>query len=151
MNIQKNRRRAVLHESNGSRREVCFFLRQFAETHSGRELAIDLFNSKAGFVTCEDVGQGDFFFVNKSRLLYVEPEERDLLEETLLFPRIAVEVEMIDGEVLQGEFCIELPPERSRLSDFLNFTPQFLYLVREGGRDAILNKFHVLAVKEKRE
>jgi hypothetical protein len=49
--------------------------------------------------------------------------------------------------VFTGKFPVEMPPERSRLSDHLNFTPQFLYLTRETG-DLILNKSYLLFVRD---
>jgi hypothetical protein len=54
---------------------------------------------------------------------------------------------MSGGTVFGGTCPVEMPPERSRLSDHLNFTPQFLYLIRETG-DLILNKSYLLFVRD---
>jgi hypothetical protein len=78
----------------------------------------------------------------------VEPEERDLLEESVFAREIPVEVELSGGQILHGRLPVEMPPERSRLSDYVNFTPRFLYLLREDG-DLILNKCYILSAREK--
>lgn len=148
MNIRKSKRKATIRGGDGWKLDVHFFLRQQAEEHSGRELIIDLLNSKAGFIACDDYLTKEILFVNKSRIMCLELEGQDLLEETLLSPAISVRLELTNGEVLEGVFLVELPPERSRLSDYLNFTPQFLYLCREEG-DLILNKSYVLSAREK--
>jgi len=54
----------------------------------------------------------------------------------------------IKYQELTSSLFLEMPPERSRLSDCLNFSPQFLYLCRQKG-DIILNKSYVFSVKEK--
>ncbi|GAG17642.1 unnamed protein product [marine sediment metagenome] len=66
----------------------------------------------------------------------------------MLAPEVPVEVELINGEILAGSFFVEMPPERSRLSDYLNFSPQFLYLCRQKW-DIILNKAYMRSVKDK--
>ena len=52
------------------------------------------------------------------------------------------------GEIFNGDLFVEMPQERSRVSDFLNFSPDFIYLGREEG-DIILNKEFVFSVKDK--
>lgn len=147
MNMNKSRRKALVWGSDGWKLNANFFLRQFAEEHSGRELILDILNSKAGFIPLEDARTKETLFVNKDKAVFLELEERDLLEETMLSPEIPVRIELTSGETLTGSFFVEMPPERSRLSDFLNFSPQFLYLCREEG-DIILNKSYMLSVMD---
>lgn len=146
--IEKSKRSATICVSDGWRLDVNLFLRQVAEEHSGRELILDILNSKAGFIPLEDFQENEILIVNKSKIMWVELKKRDLTEETMLAPEIPVEVKLTNGEILTGSLFLEMPPERSRLSDCLNFSPQFLYLCREKG-DIILNKAYVFSVKEK--
>jgi hypothetical protein len=127
---------------------VHFFLQAFADGHSGRELILDLLNSESPFLSLENANTGRFVLVNKQRIVCVEPEGRDLVEGTVFTREIPVLVEMWDGRTLQGVFPVELPPERSRLSDHLNLTPAFLYLLGEK-QDFIVNKFHIFSVMER--
>jgi hypothetical protein len=145
--IDKIRRRAAVRGYDGRRMEVNFFLREFAEEHSGRELILDILNSHTSFISIEDFENQGIVFVNKGRIMCVELPERDLLEQSMRSPQSHVSVELINGELLSGSFFIEMPPERSRMSDYLNFTPMFLYLCREQG-DIILNKDYIAYMRD---
>jgi hypothetical protein len=147
--IDKARRSAVVHWSDDHFTEVSFFLQNYAEGHSGRELILDVLNSKSDFLPLEEAQKKKISMVNKQTIRWVELKERDLLEEVMFSQEQPVEVEMLGGKVFQGMFPVEMPPERSRLSDHLNFTPQFLYLLREDG-DLILNKSYVISVREEK-
>ena len=147
MGIDKIRRKAAVRGYDGRRMEVNFFLREFAEEHSGRELILDILNSHASFISIEHFENQGIVFVNKGRIMCVELPERDLLEQSMRSPQSHVSVELLNGEILSGSFFIEMPPERSRMSDYLNFTPMFLYLCREQG-DIILNKDYIAFVRE---
>ena len=86
--------------------------------------------------------------IGKNRFMQVELSERDLLPETLEGHEIPVQIELINGDTLEGSFFTDLPPDRLRLSDFLNHTPQFIYLCRDQD-DVILNKDYILSLKHK--
>jgi len=148
--INKFRHKATVCGSDDWRLEVNLFLRQVAEEHSGREIILDILNSKASFIPLEDFQANEILLVNKSKIMCVELKERDLTEETMLAPEIPVEVKLTNGEILTGGLFLAMRSERSRLSDCLNFSPQFLYLCREKG-DIILNKSYVFSVKEQME
>jgi len=146
--IKKIKHKATVCGIEGWRLDVNFFLRRVAEEHSGREIILDILNSKVSFVTLEDSQTNEILLVNKGKIMSLELQERDLMEETMLAPEIAVEVTLTNGDILTGSFFLQMPLERSRLSDYLNFSPQFLYLCREKD-DIILNKAHMRSVKDK--
>ncbi len=148
MKINKIKRKATVCGSDGWKLEGNLFLRQVAEEHAGREIILDILNSKASFIPLEDFQNKEIVLINKSKIMCLELKERDLIEETMLGAEIPVEVKLTNGETLAGSFFLEMPPERSRLSDCLNFSPQFLYLCREKG-DVILNKSYMFSVKDK--
>ncbi len=79
--------------------------------------------------------------------MFLELPERDLSEETMLASEIPVRVELTNCEILNGSFYVEMPQERSRVSDYINFSPDFIYLCRREG-DIILNKAFVFSVKD---
>ncbi len=148
MKIQKVKRKARLCKRDRWKLEVNFFLRQVAEEHSGREVVLDIVNSKASFIPVEDYTTKEFFLINKSEIMFLELDERDLTEETMLAPEIPVHIELTNGTILTGSFFVEMPPERSRLGDYINFGPQFAYLCRDES-DIILNKAYIFSVKDK--
>lgn len=147
MQLKKDKRSATLCRSDGTRQDVNFFLSQFAEEHSGKELIIDVLNSKATFIPLEDIKTGEVLFLNKARVMSMKLHERDLSAETILTPKVMVQVELINGEILTGGFFIEMPQERSRVSDYLNFSPAFVYLCGDI-KDIILNKAFVFSVRD---
>ena len=145
MIINKGRRSAVVHWSDDRFTEVSFFLQDYAEGHSGRELILDVLNSSSNFIPMEDAESKKVSLVNKQRIRWVELKEKEIFDDTGLSQEQFVQAEMIGGKVIRGRVPVEMPPERSRLSDHLNFTPQFIYLIQED-RDLILNKSYLLSV-----
>ena len=146
MKVEKLKRLATVRVSTGGRLEVNFFLGYSSEIHTGRELIIDVLNSDRSFIPLEDVLKDEILMIGKNRFREVELAERDLLPETLEARKIPVQIELIDGDLIDGSFYTALPPDKSRLSDYLNNTPQFIYLCREQA-DLILNKDYILSLK----
>jgi hypothetical protein len=147
MIINKRRQTALVHWSDDSFTEVSFFLQDYAEAHSGRELILDVLNSSLDFLPVEDAEKKKVRLVNKQHIRWVELKEREYVEQNVLPQEQLVEVEMIGGKVFRGRFPVEMPPERSRLSDHLNFTPRFIYLLQED-HDLILSKSFLLLVRD---
>lgn len=145
--VEKIKHKVTLCRSDGIKLDVNFFLNQYAEGHSGRELILDELNSDLIFLPVEDIHTGAIFLINKSRVMYLEIPERDLAEETLLSPEKSVLVELTNHEILNLSLFMEMPEERSRVSDYLNFSHGFIYLCGKE-RDIILNKVFVFSVKD---
>jgi hypothetical protein len=116
---------------------------------SGAKETRDVLNSSSDFIPLEDAENKKVSLVNKQRIRWVELKEREILEEIMLPHEQPVEVEMIGGKVIRGRFPVEMPPERSRLSDHLNFTSQFIYLLQED-RNLILNNSYLLSVRDEK-
>jgi hypothetical protein len=149
MKIEKLKQKAKIFESRGTRLEVNFHLRQIAEKHSGRETILDILNSKTDFIPLEDLKVGEILFLNKSEIVRVELHERELAREVKIPLEVPVQVKLTNGEILLGDFLIDMPPARSRVSDYLNYSPQYLYLCQNKG-DLILNKAYIHSVKNTR-
>jgi hypothetical protein len=147
MRVEKIKRKVTLCRSDGMKLDVNFFLSPYAEGHSGKELILDILNSDSTFLPVEDIHTGAIIFFNKSRVMSLDIAERDLVDETLLSQEKSVQVELTNNETLNMSFFLEMPEERSRVSDYLNSTPQFIYLCGKE-RDIILNKAFVFSVKD---
>ena len=148
MKVDKFKRQATLRVSTGGNLDVNFFLNYSNEERSGRELIIDVLNSQRSFIPLEDVLRDEILMIGKNRFMEVELSERDILAETPEGQEIPVQIELINGDTLEGSFFTDLPPDKLRLSDYLNHTPQFIYLCREQ-HDVILNKDYILSLKHK--
>lgn len=147
MQVEKIKHQATLCRSDGRKLDVNLFLSPYAEGHSGRELILDILHSDASFLPMEDIRTGAIILFNKDRILSLEIAQRDLLDETLLSQRKRVQVELTNGETLNMSFFLEMPEERSRVSDYLNSELRFLYLCGDD-KDIILNKAFAFSVKE---
>jgi len=147
MRLEKIKRRVTLCRSDGVKLDVNFFLSPYAEGHSGRELILDILNSNLTFLPVEDIRTGAIFFLNKNGFMFLEIPERDLADETVLNPKKSVQVELTNHEILNLSLFMEMPEERSRISDYLNFSPIFIYLCGKE-KDLILNKSFVFSVKD---
>jgi len=145
--LEKIKRRVTLCRSDGMKLEVNFFLSPYAEGHSGREFLLDILNSNLTFLPVEDIRTNAILFLNKSKIMYLEIPERDLAEETVLNPEKSVRVELTNHEILNLSFFMEMPEERSRISDYLNLSAQFIYLCGKE-KDLILNKSFMFSVKD---
>ena len=119
-----------------------------AEDHTGKETILDVLKSKASFIPLENFQTNEIFFVNKTSIMLLDLPARDLTEKTKLAPEAAVQIKLNNGKMLSGKFSIEMPPERSRVSDYLNFSSEILYLCWEEG-DIILNKVYIHSVKDR--
>ncbi|MCG6917914.1 MAG: hypothetical protein LJE89_10245 [Deltaproteobacteria bacterium] len=148
MKIDKFKKQATLRVSTGGNLDVNFFLNYSTQERPGRELIIDVLNSKISFIPLEDILKDEILMIGKNRFMEVELTERDLSVEALGGREIPVQIELINGDILEGSFFTDLPPDKLRLSDYLNHTPQFIYLCREPN-DLILNKDYILSLKHK--
>ncbi len=148
MKIEKFKKQATLRITTGGTLDVRFFLGYSDDTHARGEIILDILNSEVIFFPLEDILANEIILIGKSQFMDVQLLERDLSPETLASPEIPVMVELINGDVLEGSFFTEMPPDRLRLSDYLNFTSQFVYLCRDQN-DLILNKDYILSVKSK--
>jgi hypothetical protein len=146
MKIDKFRRQATLRIDTGGTLDVNFFLAHATEGHEGNERILDVLNNESNFIPLEDILTTEILLIGKSKIMDVELSERDLSSTTLEASEMPVHIELVNGDIMEGSFFIEMPPDRSRLSDYLNFTPQFIYLCQEPN-DLILNKAYVLSVK----
>jgi len=145
--VEKNRRSATLCRSDGIKLDVNFFLSPYAEHHSGKELILDILNSDKMFIPVEDIHNGVILSLNKGNIMFLELPERDLLDETLMAPKKLVQVELTNHQILNLSVFMELPEERSRVSDYLNFSSGFIYLCGKE-RDIIMNKAFLFSVKD---
>ena len=147
MKVDKFRNKAAIMLGDGKKLEVNFFLSYHSAMHSGSETIFDVLNSKALFIPLEDTQTSEVIFVAKGQLMYVELLDREVVS-SLYLRELQIQVELLNGEVIEGEILIDMPQTKPRLSDFLNLPHEVLYLHREGC-DTIINKRYISLLKEK--
>ncbi|MGD8916696.1 MAG: hypothetical protein PVH35_08865, partial [Syntrophobacterales bacterium] len=71
MKVEKFKRQATLRVSTGGNLDVNFFLNYSTEEHPGRELIIDVLNSKRSFIPLEDIFKDEILMIGKNRFMDV--------------------------------------------------------------------------------
>jgi hypothetical protein len=100
-------------------------------------------NGPEDFLVVRRSGPDELRFYNKASLIRVEYTEDELyLAEG--GKDLTCRVHMMDGSVIDGAMRKSLPPERSRLYDYMNTdNPRFLKLYVDGGSVCLVNKSYV--------
>jgi hypothetical protein len=146
LKVEKFKRRARIFFSTEGSLDVHFFLAYEAQTHPGSEMVLDVLDSEKTFIPLEDILTNEILLVGKTEITYVELSGEDTPQKPQTALEIPVKVELLNGEVMEGSFFSDLPPDRLRLSDYLSYTPQFILLWGDK-TDHILNKARILSVK----
>ena len=82
-------------------------------------------------------------FYNKASLIRVEYDENELYVAEA-GKDLPCRVHLMDGSLIDGTMRKSLPPERSRLYDYMNTdNPRFLKLYVEGASVCLINKSYV--------
>lgn len=91
---------------------------------------------------------GDRFLLNKSGIMTVQITEPGELEGLGSAPgrQATVRLSLTGGISLVGRFRISLPPERSRVLDFLNRAARFVPLVGEN-RVTLVQRRYIVSVR----
>ena len=147
MKVDKFRNKATITLSDGKKLVGNFFLSHHSADHSGSETIYDVLNSVLAFIPLEDIHTNEVIFVAKAQIVSVELLDREVVS-SLYLRELQVQVDMLNGEVIDGEILIDMPQTKPRLSDFLNLPHIFLYVHRKQG-DMIINKGFIFSLKEK--
>jgi len=82
-------------------------------------------------------------FYNKASLIRVEYDENELYVAEA-GKDLPCRVHLMDGSLIDGTMRKSLPPERSRLYDYMNTdNPRFLKLYVDGASVCLINKSYV--------
>jgi hypothetical protein len=127
LRVEKIRRGAQLLLSDGSRLVGEFFLSPDSPLHPGRERVSELLLSEKIFLPFQ-LQDGGVAFVQKDGIALVQLQEKEVDEELPYLQGFDIRVSLVSGESLTGKVLLDLPRERSRLSDFFNSCKTFFYL-----------------------
>jgi hypothetical protein len=148
LRVPKRRVEAEVLLAGGATRRVAVFLADTAPGHAGGERLSDLLNGREDFIPAFDVALGAITFLNRTGVILARvdgPVESEREGDVTIPSEHEVEIALLDGSSLRGLVSYILPPDRSRLNDFLNASPPFFRLL-EPGAVALVNKRHVARV-----
>lgn len=146
--VPKRRVAMVATLAGGLRRDVTVFLAEAAHGHAGGERLSELLNGPSDFLPALEAGTRAMTFLNRDAVMIAEASaeaERTGADELTIPTEHAVELTLTDGRALRGHVSFVLPPDRSRLADFLNDGKLFLPIHTES-RVLLVHKRHVTRV-----
>lgn len=88
----------------------------------------------------------DSFLVNKTGVIWVEltgEPAQELASNAAAAQHVPARVRIAGGASVEGTLAIEMPPERSRVLDYLNAAGRFVALFREGAVTLVQRRFIV--------
>lgn len=130
--VEKKQVQVTLTTTDGTVLNGDLYLATTSSHHVGPERVVDLFNGDNDFVPFKASGAKEAVILNRNNLLeiIVGETEEALPYLTASSPTVReVTVFLNGGETRQGKLMYVMPPEDSRVSDFLNNTDRFFPLV----------------------
>lgn len=129
--VDKLRREARVLLQDGTELQGTFFVSPVSPCRRGPELISDLLMGEAYFLPFE-LADGQVVFIQRDSIRTVLLTQKESEEDLPYLKREAVEVSLLSGDLLRGEVVLDLPENRSRLSDFFNCCRGFFYLLTDG-------------------
>lgn len=147
LKVPKRRAQVEVLVPGGAARQVTMFLAEFASTHSGHERVSDLLNASEGeFLAVVDAASDAVQFLNRQSVAAARVSSEWESDENLAGgEEHQVEIALIDGSELRGTVRYVMPPERSRLNDYLNDAQPFVRLAQDE-KVTLVNKRHIARV-----
>lgn len=149
LRVPKHRTPVELTLSGGSTRSVLVFLAESAARHSGPERLSDLLEGESEFIPAVEASTDAVIVLNCTSVVVARVAssvEGDAAAEGTTPTEHEVEITLVGGAKLRGFVSYVMPPDRSRLTDFLNAEPRFIKLI-EPEAIALVNKQHVTLVE----
>jgi hypothetical protein len=149
LSVPKRRVEAEIALAGGERRPLVLFVAESAHDHDGPERVSDLLCRGGAFFPAADPATGDMSFLSRDAVALVrlprdaEPGDAD---ELTIPTEHEVVVELRDGARARGIVSYVLPPEHSRLVDFLNDPAPFFRLFTSPDEVLLVSRQHVARV-----
>ena len=146
LKVPKRRAQVEVQLPGGATRQVTVFLAAFASKHSGPERLSDLLNAGDEFVPALDNATDAMTFLSRHGIAAARvAPELEWGEELTGGEQHELEITLVDGTVLRGTVTFVMPPDKSRLLDYLNDAQPFVRL-SEREKVALVNKRHIARV-----
>jgi hypothetical protein len=122
------------------------FLRPQSAHRAGEEEPLEVLNTADPFLVLKRDQPDELRFYNKSSVVRVEYDD----DEPVLLPTVdplPCTLHLMDGSLIAGTIQKALPPDRSRLLDYLNLHDErFVKVHCAGGNICVVNKAYIACV-----
>lgn len=136
LRVDKLRKGARVVLEDGEELKGNFFVSPVSPVRNGPELLSDLLMGEAYFLPFE-MQKDQVVFLQRHFIRYIVLQDKEAEEDAPYLKREAVEVCLLSGESLKGDVLLDLPRNRSRLSDFFNACGGFFYLLTSAGQHLV--------------
>lgn len=124
------------------------FVREQSPDHAGSEEPVEVLNQKAPFIVLEKTAPEELRFYNRNSIIRVEytsssPAAGDVTQ-------LSCSLNMMDGSVIEGTIRENLPPDYSRLFDYINQEKsRFIKLYFNDQELCLVNKSYIVNITTK--
>src|SRR5689334_4307574 len=125
--VTTRRERVEIHLSDRRVLTGDIHLQPLARHHAGPETPADFMNRDGELFFALVLDEEQPVFIARRQVLYLQvprPASVDP-DRASAARRVELEIELVDGTLLEGVVMMELPSDRPRALDFLNSTPAF--------------------------
>lgn len=122
--IAKNRRHVILTLADGSVVEGDVFLSLYEAHGHGQQRVGELLNGEEAFLPVKTI-EGTVHLNVSNIIKACTSSEAERTELMMLGKKYTVQIATLNGETIKGEIFVDLPQDRSRVSDFLNQPDRF--------------------------
>ena len=117
------------------------FLREQSPDHAGPEEIVELLNQDNQFIVLERSNPEELRFYNWKTIIRVEYTDNDKPDNDV---PITCQLNMMDGSYIEGLIRDKLPPDYSRLYDYLNTTSaRFIKVYLDEENICLVNKSYI--------
>ena len=116
------------------------FVRQQSPHHSGEEFPLEVLNEEVAFIVLVKDKPEQLRFYNRNSIIRVEYTEESSSDASPM----PCQLNMMDGSIIEGTIRENLPPDHSRLFDYLNKeNERFIKLFTSANEVCLINKSYI--------
>lgn len=124
------------------------FVREQSPDHAGAEEPLEVLNADVPFVVLQKESPQELRFYNKNSIIRIEYTADNNTDDELTI--LSCKLSMMDGSVIEGTIREILPPEYSRLFDYINQEKsRFIRLYFNDNDVSLINKSYIVNITTK--
>lgn len=121
------------------------FVREQSPDHAGAEEPLEVLNADVPFVVLQKESPQELRFYNKNSIIRIEYTADNNTDDELTI--LSCKLSMMDGSVIEGTIREILPPEYSRLFDYINQEKsRFIRLYFNDNDVSLINKSYIVNI-----
>ena len=121
------------------------FVREQSPDHAGPEDPIEVINQQTSFLVFEKNESEELRFYNRNSIIRVEYQANKIQKPDT--DQLSCTINMMDGSVIEGTIRENLPPDHSRLFDYINQeNSRFIKIYFNNDDICLINKSYIVNI-----